>query len=195
MISTVDDPDLARAREYALLSVLLRRPPDTQLLADLARIPEDPSPLGTAHGALARAAAATTEVSAEREYFNLFVGMGRGELLPYGSYYISGFLNERPLARLRDDLSGLGIVREAHEPEPEDHAAIVCEIMAGLIDGRLNGSINASPTFFEKHVGPWMGHFFSDLEQAKSAKFYQSVGIVGRVFIGIEHEVCQRFKS
>jgi TorA maturation chaperone TorD len=195
MTSTVDDVDLARAREYALLSVLLRRPPDAQLLADLARIQEDPSPLGAAHAALAKAAAVATEASAEREYFNLFVGTGRGELLSYGSYYLSGFLNERPLARLRDDLSGLGIIRAAHESEPEDHAAIICEIMAGLIDGHLNASINATRTFFEKHVGLWIGRFFADLERAKSAKFYQSVGTFGRVFIGIEHEAYERFKS
>src|ERR1700735_2306024 len=152
MTFTIDDMDAARAREYALLSVLLRRPPDAKLLADLARISDDPSPLGAAHGALAHAAAVTTETSTEREYFNLFVGIGRGELLPYGSYYLSGFLNERPLARLRDDLSGMGIVRAEHESEPEDHASILCEIMAGLIDGRLNGSITATRMLFEKHV-------------------------------------------
>jgi TorA maturation chaperone TorD len=195
MVLTVDDLDLARAREYALLSVLLRRPPTAKLLADLARISGDPSPLGAAHGALARAAATTTEVSAEREFFNLFVGIGRGELLPYGSYYMSGFLNERPLARLRDDLSGLGIVRAAHESEPEDHAALVCEIMAGLVDGRFNCPTDAGQTLFEKHIKPWMGRFFDDLEHAKSAKLYQSVGAIGRIFIGIEREAYEHFKS
>jgi TorA maturation chaperone TorD len=195
MTFTIDDTDAARAREYGLLSVLLRRPPDAKLLAGLARISDDPSPLGTAHGALAHAAAATAEALAEREYFKLFVGVGRGELLPYGSYYMSGFLNERPLARLRDDLSALGIVRAKHEPEPEDHAAILCEIMAGLIEGRFNCPIDASRTLFERHVEPWMGRFFTDLEQAKSAKFYQSVGSIGRVFIGIEREAYENFKS
>jgi TorA maturation chaperone TorD len=195
MTFTIDDMDVARAREYALLSVLLRRPPDAQLLSDLARISDDSSPLGAAHGALAHAAAATTEASAEREYFNLFVGIGRGELLPYGSYYLSGFLNERPLARLRDDLSALGIVRAAHEPEPEDHAAIVCEVMAGLIDGRFNCPADAGRMLFERHVEPWLDRFFTDLEQTKSAKFYRSVGTMGRIFIGIEREAYERFKS
>jgi TorA maturation chaperone TorD len=195
MTFTIDDMDAARAREYALLSVLLRRPPDAKLLADLARISDDPSPLGAAHGALAHAAAMTTEASAEREYFNLFVGVGRGELLPYGSYYMSGFLNERPLARLRDDLSTLGIVRAEHELEPEDHAAIVCEVMAGLIEGRFNCPTDAGHMLFEKHVEPWIGRFFTDLEQAKSAKFYQSVGTIGRIFIGIEREAYEHFKS
>jgi TorA maturation chaperone TorD len=194
-MSTVDDPDLARAKEYALLAALLRRPPDAQLLADLARLREDPSPLGIAHAALAEAAAVATETSAEREYFNLFVGIGRGELLPYGSYYLSGFLNERPLARLRDDLSGMGIVRAEHESEPEDHASILCEIMAGLIDGRLNGSITATRMLFEKHVAPWMGRFFTDLEQTRSAKLYQPVGTIGRIFMGIEREAYEHFES
>lgn len=134
MMLNLDDVDVARSREYALLSALLRHPPDNRLLAELAKLPDDPSPLGTAHGALARAAALATEASVEREYFNLFVGIGRGELLPYASYYISGFLQERPLARLRGDLAQLGIIRTERESEPEDHAAILCEIMAGLID-------------------------------------------------------------
>lgn len=186
MTFVIDDTDEARAREYALLSVLLRRPPDAQLLADLAGISDDPSPLGTAHCALAHAAAETTEASVEREFFNLFVGIGRGELLPYGSYYMSGFLNERPLARLREHLSGLGIVRADHELEPEDHAAILCEVMAGLIDRRFNCPVGAGRALFERHVEPWMGRFFIDLEQAKNAKFYQSVGMTGRIFIDIE---------
>jgi TorA maturation chaperone TorD len=195
MTFTIDDVDAARAREYALLSVLLRRSPNAKLLGDLAQISDDPSPLGAAHGALARAAAVTTDDSAEREYFNLFIGIGRGELLPYGSYYMSGFLNERPLARLRDDLSRLGIVRAAHEPEPEDHAAIMCEIMSGLIDGRFDCSTDACRMLFEKHVEPWIGRFFTDLEQAKSAKFYLRVGTIGRIFIGIEREAYDHFKS
>jgi TorA maturation chaperone TorD len=194
MTLTLDDTDAARAREYAILSVLLRRPPGAKLLADLAQIPEDPSHLGVAHNALARAAEAATETSVEREYFNLFVGVSRGELLPYGSYYMSGFLNERPLARLRNDLFDLGVSRATHETEPEDHAAILCELMAGLIEGRFDCSPNAAQRLFEKHVQPWMGRFFIDLEQAKSGKFYRPVGTIGRVFIDIEREAYERFK-
>jgi TorA maturation chaperone TorD len=195
MCETIDDTDEARAREYALLSVLLRRPPDARLLADLAGISDDSSPLGSAHRTLADAAAEATEALVEREYFNLFVGTGRGELLPYGSYYMSGFLNERPLARLRDDLLGLGIVRAEHELEPEDHAAILCEIMAGLIERRFDCPINADRTLFERHVEPWMGRLFTDLEKANNAKFYKSVGMIGRIFIDIEREGYECLKS
>src|ERR1043165_870774 len=107
----VDDIDLARSREYALLSALLARAPDADLLARIARLGGDASPLGGAHIALAEVAAGADVTKVEREYFDLFIGLGRGELLPYGSYYLTGFLNERPLARLRADLSELGIGR------------------------------------------------------------------------------------
>src|SRR5262247_162905 len=133
----VDEVDAARAEEYALLSVLLARAPDAELLARLGTLRGDASPLGLAHAALAEAADRTTAERVEREYFDLFIGLGRGELLPYASYYLTGFLHERPLARLRADLGKLGIERVAGQAEPEDHAAILCEIMAGLASRRF----------------------------------------------------------
>ena len=99
--ANVDEVDLARSQEYALLSALLARAPDSELLARLARIGGDASALGVAHIALAEAASRVKPDAVEREYFDLFIGLGRGELLPYASYYLTGFLNERPLARLR----------------------------------------------------------------------------------------------
>src|SRR4051812_2287198 len=101
----VDDVDLARAQEYALLSTLLVRAPDAPLLKKLAALRGDPTLLGAAHVELAQAATRNSVPQVEREYFDLFIGLGRGELLPYGSFYIAGFLHERPLARLREDLS------------------------------------------------------------------------------------------
>jgi DNA-binding transcriptional regulator YdaS (Cro superfamily) len=97
----VDEIDAARAQEYALLSVLLARAPDAALLARLAQLRGDASPLGLTHAALAEAASRAEVERVGREYFDLFIGIGRGELLPYGSYYLSGFLHERPLARRR----------------------------------------------------------------------------------------------
>src|ERR1051326_4849646 len=135
--TTIDEVDAARAAEYALLAVLLARAPDADMLARLARLRGDASPLGLAHAALAEAAATISVERIEREYFDLFIGLGRGELLPYGSYYLTGFLHERPLARLRDDLKTLGIERAEGHVEPEDHAATLCEIMAGLASRRL----------------------------------------------------------
>ena len=182
----VDEIDAARAKEYALLSVLLRRVPEAGLLARLAKLRGDSSPLGVAHAALGEAAAAANVAQIEREFFELFIGIGRGELVPYGSYYLTGFLNERPLARLRDDLVRLGIERVEGEAEPEDHVAVLCEIMAGLTGGRFEAPPGADRQLFEKHLAPWIGRFFVDLEHAKGAKFYRRTGTLGRVFMEIE---------
>jgi TorA maturation chaperone TorD len=186
--TTVDEVDAARAAEYALLSVLLARAPNADMLARLARLRGDASPLGLAHAALAEAAATTTVERAEREYFNLFIGIGRGEVLPYGSYYLTGFLNERPLARLREELARLGIERVDGNAEPEDHAAIVCEIMAGIVGGTFGTPAGADRTLFEQHLASWLGRFFADLERAEAADLYRRIGALGRLFISIESE-------
>jgi TorA maturation chaperone TorD len=182
-----DEIDTARAQEYALLSVLLRRVPDADLLTRLAKLRGDLSPLGVAHAALREAAAAANVAKIEREFFELFIGIGRGELVPYGSYYLTGFLNERPLARLRDDLARLRIERVEGETEPEDHVAILCEIMNGLTSGRFKAPPGADRALFERHLAPWAGHFFADLEHAKGAHFYRPVGAFGRLFMELEH--------
>jgi TorA maturation chaperone TorD len=181
-----DETDAARAHEYALLAAMLVRAPDEALLNKIATLRGDPSPLGVAHAALAQAASETTAERAEREYFDLFIGIGRGELLPYGSYYLTGFLHERPLARLRGDLAQLGIERAEGNSEPEDHAAILCEIMAGLVSGALPTPAGSDQAIFDKHLAPWIGRFFTDLEQAEAAKLYRHVGTAGRLFIDIE---------
>jgi TorA maturation chaperone TorD len=183
-----DDIDAARAQQYALLAVLLARAPSAELLARIATVRGDASPLGVAHAALAEAAAAANVERIEREFFDLFIGIGRGELLPYGSYYLTGFLNERPLARVRADLERLGIERATGQVEPEDHAAVLCDVMAGLADGRFNAPAGADRDFFEKHLAPWVGRFFADLEDMRAADFYRRVGTVGRLFIGVESE-------
>jgi TorA maturation chaperone TorD len=184
----IDEVEAARAQEYALLSLLLARAPDADLLGRLARLRGDASPLGVAHAGLAEGAAGADAQRVAREFFDLFIGLGRGELLPYGSYYLSGFLHERPLARLRQDLARLRIERVPDVSEPEDHAAILCEIMAALTGGRLPAPEGAERELFEAHLAPWMGRFFADLERAQAAAFYRSVGALGRVFIEIESE-------
>ena len=188
MAGDLEDGDAARAQEYALLSVLLARAPDRALLERLASLRGDPSPLGLAHAALAEAAQRTSAERVEREYFDLFIGLGRGELLPYASYYLTGFLHERPLARLRAHLEKLAIERTAGQAEPEDHAAILCEIMAGLANRRFGAPADADRELFEQHLKPWIARFFADLERADVADFYRHVGTLGRVFIEIETE-------
>ena len=186
--ANVDEFDLARSQEYALLSALLTRAPDADLLARLSRLGGDASPLGVAHVALGEAASRVAAGAIEREYFNLFIGLGRGELLPYGSYYLTGFLNERPLARLRDDLAEFGVERVEGNYEPEDHAATLCEIMAAFAAKRFPAPEGAERKLFEKHMAPWIGRFFADLERAEAADFYRHVGTLGRVFVDIETE-------
>ncbi len=180
-----DDLDAARAEEYALLSVLLSRAPDGELLSNLGQLRGDRTPLGNAHTQLAIAARSTDAEEIRREFSDLFIGLGRGELLPYGSYYLSGFLPERPLIRLRQDLTSLGIERAPEQRETEDHIAVLCEIMVQLIQ---NATRDAERAFFEAHFQPWAIRFFKDLEAAKSAKFYRQVGLLGRLYVEIESE-------
>jgi TorA maturation chaperone TorD len=188
-IAVEDDPvDAARAREYALLAALLSCPPSNALLREIAELRGDATPLGRAHAAIAVAASEAITTGVEREYFDLFVGLGRGELLPYASYYLTGFLNERPLSRLRESLASLSIERTENNFEPEDHAGTLCEIMSGLAAGRFPAPPEAQCAFFEKHVAPWMGRLFADMESTASAKFYRSVGSLGRLFLEIETE-------
>jgi TorA maturation chaperone TorD len=184
----IDEVDAARAHEYALLSALLVKAPGAELLERVAQLSGDDSPLGEAHRELAIAAARAKTDRIEREYFDVFIGVGRGELLPYASYYLTGFLHERPLARLRGDLFLLGIERAEDNPDPEDHIAFLCEIMAGIIGQRFGAEAGADRVFFEKHVKPWASRLFTDLENAETAEFYRAVGKVGRIFIEIETE-------
>jgi TorA maturation chaperone TorD len=184
----VDEVDLARAQEYALLAALLTRAPDAAFLQRLATLRGDPTPLGVAHVGLADAAGRADLSKIEREFFDLFIGVGRGELMPYGSYYIAGFLHERPLARLREDLATLGIERAEGQYESEDHAAILCEIMSGMAGGQFPAPAGADRQLFEKHLAPWLGRFFADLERADGADFYRRVGTLGRAFMEIESE-------
>ena len=184
----VDPVDAARAHQYLLLSSLLSAPPSKKLLGEIATLGGDDTHLGRAHAALAEAAQVAVAANVEREYFDLFIGVGRGEILPYASYYLTGFLHERPLARLRGDLIAFGIERAENNPEPEDNAATLCEIMAGFADGRFDATEEQQRKFFEKHIAPWMGRMFADLETAEAAKFYRSVGTLGRLFLEIETE-------
>lgn len=184
----VDPVDAGRAHQYLLLASLLSAPPSKKVLAAIAKLEADDTPLGRAHAALALAAQDDVAADIEREYFDLFIGVGRGEILPYASYYLTGFLHERPLARLRSDLAAFGIERAENNPEPEDNAATLCEIMAGFADGRFAASHEQQRKFFDKHVAPWMGRMFADLEKADAAKFYRPVGALGRLFLEIETE-------
>ena len=186
--SEVDEIDQLRAAEYGLLSLLLGKAPDADTLKRVAALKGDGSDLGMAHVEVASAAAATDDRAVSKEFFDLFIGLGRGELLPYASYYLTGFLHERPLARVREDLDQLGIERAGTSREPEDHIAILLEVMAGLARGDFDTHFAQQARFFERHLKPWAARMFADLEMSQAAHFYRAVGRAGRVFMELESE-------
>lgn len=182
--------DQMRADLYNYLGVMLAAPPDMMLLQQTAGLAGDDSDLGGAINALAKLAQHSKPASAEREFNKLFIGLGRGELLPYASYYLTGFLNEKPLAQLRQDMAVEGLTRAPNSYEPEDNIASLMEMMGAMIVGRFGSAADVArqKTFFNKHIGPWAGHFFSDLEGAKASVLYAALGAVGRQFMAIEAE-------
>jgi len=186
----IAEEDRLRADLYNFLGLLLAGPPDEMLLAQTASLTGDESELGEAITTLAKMAKISKPRGVRSEYNALFIGLGRGELLPYASYYLTGFLNEKPLAKLRQDMAGQGLARSENVFEPEDNIASLMEMMAAMIVGRFGSpaSLEAQKTFFNRHIGPWAGHFFSDLEAAKGSVFYAPVGTVGRLFMKIEAE-------
>ncbi|WP_431474533.1 molecular chaperone TorD family protein [Marinobacter sp. KM021] len=185
---SISDEDRARAQIYQLLGTLLSNPPSSELLKGLATLKGDDTLIGSASKNLAALAQRTSATDAEREYNNLFVGLGRGELLPYASYYLTGFLNEKPLASLRSDLMARGIRARADVKEPEDHMGTLCETMAGIITGEFecDSDLPSQKAFFDAHMAKWARLFFTDLEQAQSAIFYAPVGSLGKAFMAVE---------
>lgn len=184
----VSPEDELRANQYRLLARFLAKPPDAPLLQLAGGFTGDDTELGKALALLARLARRTNESEASVEYHELFIGMGRGELMPYGSFYMTGFLNEKPLALLRRDMAGLGIARAEGTSEPEDHIAALCEMMAGQITGDFGEPVDVTEQkrFFDQHMESWAGRFFTDLENAKAATLYTPIGTLGRVFMEIE---------
>ena len=178
-----------RANTYGLLGALLAAPPAESLIQLLTRI----SPAEVGGGDDLAAAWEVLRLAGERanvpalddEYHELFVGIGRGELVPYGSWYMTGFLMDQPLAVLRRDLAELGFERQDDTREPEDHVAALLETM-GLMVGEGDISFDVQRRFFQSHMGPWMRTFFLDLQKAQAARFYRAVGQFGEQFIEFE---------
>lgn len=184
----LDPVDRARVNLYLLLARLILVVPDERLLIDLRQVGGDESPLGHALRDLAHEADVLRVDAIVREHFELFVGVGRGELLPYASYYITGFLYERPLVRARQDMRRLGIERGEGLSEPEDHIGFLLEAMAGIIMRRFPAEAEEEKRFFTRHIEPWAERFFADVEKSETAVFYRSVARLGLEFLGIERE-------
>ncbi len=187
----VSEYEELRAQQWRLVSALLVKAPDQDTLDAVAGLTGDDTALGQAYTALAQAASEASSEEVAQEFFELFVGVGRGELLPYASFYLTGFLNERPLADLRRDLQIMGVERAKGRFEPEDHIASVAEVMAGLALGDFDAGVlgcgaAGEAGFFARHLQPWGAQFFDDLAVAPSARFYRSVAEIGRIFMDIE---------
>jgi TorA maturation chaperone TorD len=178
-----------RASTYRLLATLLAAPPNQELLEMLKDVDvgDDDAPLAPAWRMLVLAAQRTSVAAADDEYHALFVGITRGEVMPYGSWYLTGFLMERPLAELRQDLQELGYARQTDVKESEDHVAALCETMSLLI---LDKDIGFGPhkKFFDDHIEPWMTRFFQDLQAAETAEFYGAVGLLGEKFLQVDKQ-------
>ncbi|MGI9569243.1 MAG: TorD/DmsD family molecular chaperone [Desulfobulbia bacterium] len=186
----IDPEDQARADLYGLLGLLLEKPASSSFLNQIHGLKGDDTPIGAAIHTLSRIAGVTSEETAEREFNTLFIGLGRGELLPYASYYLTGFLNEKPLAKLREDMAKRGIIRSESSKEPEDNMASLMEMMSGMIVGRFGvvTALEAQKQFFDDHIALWAVHFFTDLERSNSSVFYAAVGTLGRHFMEVESE-------
>jgi TorA maturation chaperone TorD len=180
--------DALRAQLYGLLAHFLARAPEQSALDIAAGMTGDDTDLGQAVKTFAKIAGKSEGAAIAQEYHDLFIGLGRGELLPYGSYYLTGFLHEKPLARLRLDMERLNITRRETVSEPEDHVAALMEMMAGLITGAFGAaaSLDEQKQFFDAHLGSWAPHFFGDLETAESSVFYAAIGTMGKQFLEIE---------
>jgi TorA maturation chaperone TorD len=192
-MASLEPEDRLRADTYRVLGRLLAAPPDAETLDLFASAPvsDEDSLLAVAWRMLAMSAERATPGEVADEYQALFIGLGRGELVPFGSWYLTGFLMEQPLARLRTDMQKLGFERQDDVSEPEDHAAALCEIMALLAEDTGPGSLEVQAAFFETHIGTWMARFFRDMQEASSASFYRAVGQLGEQFINTDQRYLE----
>lgn len=181
----LDDADLARADAYALLAHLLFAPPQASVLSSLREMGQaDPADaMGQAWNALC-AVTGDAETIAE-EYAALFVSVGKPEVSLYASWYLTGFLMEKPLALLRDDLQRLGLARQEGQQDPEDHMAGELEVMRHLI---MRGDAAWQQIFFQQHLQPWYGDFCAALAAAEASVFYRAVARFMQAFLDMERD-------
>lgn len=190
---SVSSADLERADMYALLAHLFYGPPSSQLLRMVAAVQTPAAAQGSAFAeawrAFAGAAAKADPQQARQEYEALFYGPGRAQVMLYGSYYLAGFMMERPLGELREDLARLGLGRQGSVPEPEDHIAALCDVMRLLILGvgdRPPAGLGVQKEFFARHIKPWYPRLTQSLTGTQGAQFYSLAGRLMQAFFDLE---------
>jgi len=180
----LQETDALRADIYALLATLLRQAPSKELIVwmkDLVPDQDIDTPMARAWSALALSAKHSNAQQRDDEYHQLFIGVGRGELMPFACWYLTGSLMEKPLAILRNELSLLGFERQTDIKEPEDHIAALCEVMSMLISSGRSYEIQHQ--FWQRHLQSWTTKFFTDLQNAEHAVFYTATGLLGQAFM------------
>lgn len=195
--SEAGQEDQARADVYALLARMFLQSPNAELMRALADlpVPSMPSrPLDCAWDALARAAQHASLQAVREEYDQLFTGIGTPQLNPFASLYLAGFINEKPLVRLRSDLARLGLARRHDSRELEDHFGVLCETMRILIEGaqqRAPQPLDVQEAFFSVHIAPWYERLMHDVRMAQGADFYKRVADLADVFLAIEAQAFE----
>lgn len=181
-----------RTDTYALLGSLLSQPPSQELLQWLTQIElgdDQQSAMREAWGVLQLAASRAQSEQVAEEFHTLFIGVGRGELMPFGSWYMTGFLMEKPLVELRQDLELLGFERDPDVREPEDHIAALCQVLAMLVSMSGSADCGQQRQFFERHLAAWWQRFFDDLQASETARFYGAVGRFAELFFEQEAQL------
>lgn len=183
-----NNEDQLRADMYSFLANLLRAEPSAELVNQLTKLESDESPIGKSIKTLSKLASSLDLPTIRDEYVRIFIGVGRGEILPFASYYLTGFLKDKPLAKLRNDMKEIGIQLAENVKEPEDHIASLFDMMSGLILGKFSKkfSIGEQKDFFNKHLAPWVDLLMRDIESSRIAVFYSPIGTIGREFMEIE---------
>ena len=186
------DEEIARAEVYGLLAQLYQAPPAPELLANL-RVAATEAPVAGAFleepfRQLVGAARACSDDAVADEFEALFGGVGKPEVWAYGSHYLSGFLNDKPLVRLRSDLAALGLGRDESRAETEDHIAYLCEVMRYLIAGDdvAVANLTQQQRFFAAHLQPWVERLCEAIAAQPSAEFYRAVALFTQAFMNVE---------
>jgi len=192
MQSSALDEETARSELYGLLALCYYAQPTTEFIANL-RVAATETPaagafLEASWRDLVGVAREMTPEEIQSEYQALFGGIGKPEVYLYGSHFLSGFLNEKPLARLRTDLTSLGLARDDAMSETEDHVAYLFEVMRFLIAGEdvAVANLTQQQKFFSSHLQPWVLLMCDDLQAHPKARFYSALGALTRAFMGVE---------